>query len=628
MLTVEQLSQVHDGYAQNFKRWDYLGRSYEGGFTYTQGGYLRKYLNEDSSPGDQYAQRLLSTALDNHVKSTIETYRAYLFKTEPSRVGPVFERDDIDEFIDDCDLDGTDLDQFMKNVNDTASVFGSTWILVDKPAYKAQTRAEEMALGIRPYVTMYTPSMVLDWQYERDITGRQVLTYVKIIEQTTPTYDIVKVWTPNRVESYKVSKEGYTIASRDTVSFSQGDVTIITAKYDKILSVEEYINPLGYIPMFCYQLGGTYWKGVGQSEVGDIADAQRMIYNLCSEMEQNIRISSHPSLVKSSDTDASAGAGAVITLPEHMNGDLKPYLLQPTGATVDSILAAINYNIESINRMAHLSSVRATVQSTRSGIAIEAEFMLLNAKLADRANSLKDAEEKIWDLYFAWLGEEMPEEFDVEYETSFSLRDTQRELDQFKTALELVQDPVFKKHASKTIAQITLTEDDAIQEVWASIDMSAEANFQEPMMETPPQSLAEAEAELNSEPMIDSCPLPMAQKAVNIANHKICVEEANLGPASVTNPGVYWMQRADRLGITEAVSRRQTCANCAWYMDTTQIRDCWNKNEAMGNIPLATEVDPAWENVPNPAGYCLRWDITCTPTRSCDTWAAGGPIVD
>ena len=76
MLTVEQLSQVHDGYAQNFKRWDYLGRSYEGGFTYTQGGYLRKYLNEDSSPGDQYAQRLLSTALDNHVKSTIETYRA------------------------------------------------------------------------------------------------------------------------------------------------------------------------------------------------------------------------------------------------------------------------------------------------------------------------------------------------------------------------------------------------------------------------------------------------------------------------------------------------------------------------------------------------------------------------
>jgi len=145
-------------------------------------------------------------------------------------------------------------------------------------------------------------------------------------------------------------------------------------------------------------------------------------------------------------------------------------LLQPSGATVGSILQAIAHHIESINRMAHLSSVRATTQSTRSGIAIEAEFMLLNSKLSDRANSLQDAEEKIWDLYFAWMGEEMPEEFGVEYETSFSLRDTQRELEQFKTAFELVSDPVYRKHASKIIAQITLNEDDTIQEVWNSID--------------------------------------------------------------------------------------------------------------------------------------------------------------
>lgn len=474
MLTVEQLSQVHDGYAQNFKRWDYLGRSYEGGFAYTQGGYLRKYLNEDQQPGDQYAQRLLSTALDNHVKSTIETYRAYLFKTEPTRAGTAVEREDIAEFIRDCDLDGTDLDQFMKTLNDNASVYGSCWVLVDKPAYRAATRAEELNLGIRPYVTMYTPATVLDWHYERDITGRQQLVYVKVIEQTTPTYDIVKVWTPERVESYKVSKEGYRIANRDTTAFSQGDVTIITAKYDKVLAVEEYINPLGYIPMFCYQLGGTYWKGVGQSEVADIADAQRMIYNLCSEMEQNIRISSSPSLVKTADTDAAAGAGAVITLPDHINGDLKPYLLQPTGATVDSILAAINHHVESINRMAHLSSVRGVTQTARSGLAIEAEFMLLNAKLADRAQSLKDAEYKIWNLFFAWLGEGMPEDFSVEYETSFSLRDTQRELEQLKIGMELVADPVYAKKAKKSVAELTLTDDDDIQEVWASIDASDE----------------------------------------------------------------------------------------------------------------------------------------------------------
>lgn len=486
MLTTEQLSQVNAGYSANYRRWDYLARSYEGGMTYTQGGYLRKYINEDSGPGDQYVQRLISTALDNHVRAVIDTYRSYLFKTEPSRTGDIYEREDIDEFIDDCDLDGMDLTAFMKNLNDCASIFGSAWVLIDKPAYKAQTRAEEMALGIRPYATMYAPAMVLDWRYERDIAGRQQLVYVKIIEESNVDYDVIKIWTPERVESYRVTKSHIVRKQNIYPNASQMDSTSSYSNYEKIISMEEYINPLGYIPMFCYQLGYTNWKGVGSSEISDVADAQRMIYNLCSEMEQNIRISSSPSLVKTADTDAAGGAGSIITMPEHLTGDMKPYLLQPSGATVDSILAAIGHHIESINRMAHLSSVRASVQSTRSGLAIEAEFMLLNSKLADRANSLKDAEEKIWDLYFAWMGEEMPEEFSVEYETSFSLRDTQRELEQFKTALELVSDPMYRKHASKIIAQITLNEDDTIQEVWNSIDALSGA-----VVETPEQEQEE-----------------------------------------------------------------------------------------------------------------------------------------
>jgi hypothetical protein len=475
MLTTEQLSQVNAGYANTHKRWDYLARSYEGGMTYTQGGYLRKYINEDSGPGDQYAQRLLSTALDNHVKAVIDTYRAYLFKVEPTRTGSAVSRTDIGEFVRDCDLDGTDLNAFMKNLNDTASIFGSAWVLVDKPAYKASTRAEELALGIRPYTTIYTPAMVLDWKYERDITGRQVLVYVKLIEESTAYYDIIKIWTPERVESYKVSKSGVNQTQKAYQGSTVYDSVNIVSNYDRIISMEEYVNPLGYVPMFCYQLGYTNWKGIGTSEVSDIADAQRAIYNLCSEMEQNIRVSSHPSLVKTADTDAAGGAGAVINMPEHLQGDMKPYLLQPTGATVSSILEAVKHHIESINRMAHLSAVRGVAQSAQSGISIEAEFMLLNAKLADRANSLKDAEYKIWQLYFAWLAEAgMPEDFGIIYETSFSLRDTQRELAQFKTALEMVTDPLYRKAAHKAVTQLTLEDDQVIEQVWASIDAGEE----------------------------------------------------------------------------------------------------------------------------------------------------------
>ena len=88
------------------------------------------------------------------------------------------------------------------------------------------------------------------------------------------------------------------------------------------------------------------------------------------------------------------------------------------------------------------------------------------------------------------------------------------------------------------------------------------------------------------------------------------------------------MQRADRLGITLAESQSQTCANCGFYVNNSTIKSCWGSNMAAGNIPLASEVNPSWENVPNPAGYCVKWDITCTPIRTCDTWEEGGPIVD
>ena len=46
-------------------------------------------------------------------------------------------------------------------------------------------------------------------------------------------------------------------------------------------------------------------------------------------MEQLIRLTNHPSLVKTPSVNASAGAGAVIEMPDELEPNLKPYLLQP-----------------------------------------------------------------------------------------------------------------------------------------------------------------------------------------------------------------------------------------------------------------------------------------------------------
>ena len=90
-------------------------------------------------------------------------------------------------------------------------------------------------------------------------------------------------------------------------------------------------NLIGKIPAVILYNSKSHKKGIGQSDLTDIADLQKAIYNELSEVEQLIRLTNHPSLVKTPSVNASAGAGAVIEMPEELEPNLKPYLLQPSG---------------------------------------------------------------------------------------------------------------------------------------------------------------------------------------------------------------------------------------------------------------------------------------------------------
>ena len=471
MLSLDQLKHTHSTYGGNARTWDYLSRSYAGGNQYREAGYLRKYLGEDQSPGNQYAQRLISTALNNQVQNVVSIYRSYIFKDEPQRkMGSAEDIYGIEEFLDDCDLDGSDLDDFMRAVNDTMSIYGNCWISVDRPSYQAQTLAEEQALGIRPYVTLYTPLQVLDWCFERAINGSQELTMVKIREASMDDYDIIRVWTKDVIQEYKLKRQMRpTFVSTGNGINNQPVQEELMLEYEKIIEATEFVNPLGYVPVLCAYNQRKVKQGVGISDITDVADAMRAIYNLTSELEQNIRVSSHPSLVKPGDVDAAAGAGAVINMPDNMDPSLKPYLLQPTTATVDSILSGIRYHIESIDTMTNLSSVRGT-KAMSSGVALEAEFLLLNSRLADKAANLEKIEYKIWDIWFDWQEQEMPDDFEVEYEDSFSIRDTQRDIAMLQTGLSLVDNPLYQLEAKKELVSLTICEDTEIEMIHADME--------------------------------------------------------------------------------------------------------------------------------------------------------------
>ena len=129
--------------------------------------------------------------------------------------------------------------------------------------------------------------------------------------------------------------------------------------------IESIDNPLGKIPAVNLPANRSIVRGMGISDISDIAYMQQSIYQELSEIEQLIRISNHPTLVKTYDTDASAGAGA-INISEDSDAGLKPYQLQPSGANLDAIRASITDKIEAINRMAHMGAVRGTEAITQS----------------------------------------------------------------------------------------------------------------------------------------------------------------------------------------------------------------------------------------------------------------------
>lgn len=442
MMNIDRLKQTHAHYADVAAQANYHYKSFIGGETYKSGSYLTKYIGENNGEGDQYNKRINSTPLDNHVQTTVDIYRSFLFRSLPKReLGILAKNPLVREWMMDTDQEGQNMDSFLKSANDLAMVMGAVWILVDKPSYKVETQAEEIALGIRAYAAMYNVQNVLDWQYERNVAGKMQLTHIKVRESESQDRVTFTCWYPDYVEKYVVSKDDH-------------------LNYKDIIQHEVYENPLGYIPFVFHAPLKSPVKGVGFSLIADVANQQKFIYNCVSEIEQAIRISSHPTLVKTAATNASAGAGAIIQVQEDMDPGLKPYLLQPNSNTVDSILSSIEQSVDSIKRMTHTSSIQASTGSPMSGVALQTERQLLNAKLTDIADTLRETELMMWNIWLDWQNLNMNESFHLEYPETFDMRDEHLELDfLLKTRSSGVNNPMFQKELDRQI--IALAVDDS-----------------------------------------------------------------------------------------------------------------------------------------------------------------------
>nr|BAR20361.1 portal protein [uncultured Mediterranean phage uvMED]BAR38417.1 portal protein [uncultured Mediterranean phage uvMED] len=446
--TRDQAIAVHKDYQETVNNWEYYIRSYNGGYDYMIGQYLNRYNLELDN---EFNQRLANTPCDNHCKNVIQIYSSFLFRVKPSRnFGSLADEQSLEMFMKDADLEGNSLSNVVKQTQNFASIYGHCFMILDKPNIQTSTRAEELQQDIRPYVSIVTPENVLDWNFERQPNGKYELNYLKIREEVDRdggTY--MRIWYPDRI---------------DTVYMPEREEPRIIDTVD---------NQIGKIPAVILYNSKSHKRGIGQSDLTDIADLQKSIYNEYSEMEQLIRLTNHPSLVKTPSVNASAGAGAVIEMPDELEPNLKPYLLQPSGSNLTAIMDSIDNKVNSINRIAHIGAVRTTKTNISSGVALQTEFELLNARLSEKADNLEIAEEQLFGLY--GMFQDTAFDGEINYPDSFNIRDYATDLLFYQQAKAInVPSPTLGKEIDKEIARAVVDDDEKLNNIFDEIDSNSQ----------------------------------------------------------------------------------------------------------------------------------------------------------
>jgi len=464
---------VHPEYLTHFKRWEFLRSSYLGSYEYKMGEYLTKYQYEGDS---EYFRRIATTPYDNHVKSIVNIYNSFLYRQPINReFANLANMPELNHFMKDTDLEGRSFESFMRDVNTWSSVYGSCVVLLDKPKSNARTRAEELQQGIRPYASIYTPENVLDWEYTRQPSGYYDLTYLKLLEVEQKAYGMNA--------RYYIRE-----FTKDTIRLSE-----YSAEREKSDVMEEMPNEIGVIPAVWVYANRSPVRGIGVSDVGDIADMSNAIFNELSEIEQTIRLSTSPSLVKTPEVDAAAGPGAIITMPNETDPNLKPYLLQPSGQSVEAILKSIEEKIVAIDRMACMSGIRTAQTRQQSGIAMMTEYTMLDSKLTEKAKQMELAEEKLFRLFAKYMGTEWTGE--VEYPMAFHIRDRNLDMDVLEKAARTTRDivnaaPDVKQVIDSKIKEILAKDPQELEQMNQNMVKPAMADMQHPPVSNKEQLVA------------------------------------------------------------------------------------------------------------------------------------------
>lgn len=444
--TKSQLEEKCDIYKEKIDDWMLYDLSFQSGKP------LIKYALQQNPREStrNYKNRIWVGYSFNYAKSIIEILNFYLTEKEVVRdLDPLADDPIWTRFKKDCDLTGTNYDDFLDEAQKLASVFGSIGILVNKPG-GATTLGRALNDNVYPYYCMYSLPNIYDWKWEQDpVTHRRQLSYLKLLE-SDGTYTL---WWKDKWEQWAIDD-----------------------RTKKLTLLHEGINPLDEIPfVWMNNLKDYRTPEIGVSDIIDISHIVLSIIQNLSCGEEMINLAGFPIRRQpmrkegdEGDSEVQTGPRAVEEFDPTLGKEGKPdwmptEILEPVEAT----LKWIDRKTDEIFRVAHLSGVHGQRKSNNevaSGMALRYEFQQLNTVLVKKSINQVEAELSCLRLWMKWQGKEGEfEKCDVKRSTDFSIDDVAVALENVLLSINRVMSKTYRIRMQEKILKYMLpdlSEDD------------------------------------------------------------------------------------------------------------------------------------------------------------------------
>ena len=462
----EFITGVHNLYDRYLTDWKLAINSYYGGPEYRNGQYLKAYEVDTNTPsetintyqvdgdgntigklrartenvrtsndangnnyaeeGSFYYEKLHNTPNLNYLKLYVSEYNSLLFRTPPQRVLP--QTPEVNDFVNNVNGEQDSINEFMSQVDILTTVYGVAWVSC-------------MKFGENPIPTwqIHNPIDVKNWEYTYDKDGNLKLNKILIELNSNDTESVYRYMDNDVIRTvflpFDEEDDEY------VPSFDGDELELI----DGIYTITQE-NPLGYIPCMPIYQNQKIYNGVGSTPTFDLAQIQRSVYGDMAEIYSTITYSAHPTLVIDSNTDAlndgqiSAEPGGVIRVENNLGGQPN-YVYQfeaPPLTALTEIRALVDQKIQKMNELAMIRS-EDLVKSSSSGVQVEQYDAKLEAMIRKKATNLENAEYNLWNIWFDWTNQVMPEDFSISYNRQFNKRAVEHEIHEIEKMLSVYE---------------------------------------------------------------------------------------------------------------------------------------------------------------------------------------------